>query len=548
MSIDLEPLLAASRIVDVHKLQAELRVACEHYFTSSFRVAVLSPFNHGKSTLINAMLGSRAMPIGLVPTTGAAVNIKYGTEVCTYIRKADGQEVRELGTEILQTLAIIDENRKMRENIDYVEVNCPHSLLRAGVELVDLPGTDDMEFQDEFIYFELLKVDLVIHVLDARKLFTLGEAEKTHEWLIARGITSSVFVLNFMNLLDSCDHEEVMKRAISIATRFRASLPSSINNLYRVDALPALRAKIMGETTPTENCSILAFESDLLNIIETLSSKVKTARLPRLICLAERMQQELQKRNSSLAEEMIALEAARLFEVEQLEADIHRIKHSLKQSLANLKAWSSLPNLLSKYETMAKEALQEKRFPEWQDGEPKKILTKFQDDITKYIYQLCDLLKCPRPNPLSISFPSKPSPTKPPKPEADEPTMTSVAIATGLGWLFGGPVGGGLAAGITAFVNENKKKSNAELLEAYRDNVDTIYMDAAKEYLELLSKNASMHIAELESLSDGVSLPQAFPEPRHLIDLRTESAIFHASNNSVSQWIESAKEYLKEQE
>ncbi|EAM52207.1 hypothetical protein CwatDRAFT_5335 [Crocosphaera watsonii WH 8501] len=38
----------------------------------------LAPFNYGKSTLLNALLGEKTLPIDLIPTTGAAIYVKYG--------------------------------------------------------------------------------------------------------------------------------------------------------------------------------------------------------------------------------------------------------------------------------------------------------------------------------------------------------------------------------------------------------------------------------------------------------------------------------------
>jgi GTP-binding protein EngB required for normal cell division len=47
--------------------------ALSHYLeNSTFRIAVFGPFNHGKSTLLNALLREKTLPIDLIPTTGAA--------------------------------------------------------------------------------------------------------------------------------------------------------------------------------------------------------------------------------------------------------------------------------------------------------------------------------------------------------------------------------------------------------------------------------------------------------------------------------------------
>ena len=46
----------------------------------------------------------------------------------------------------------------MRDDIASVTITCNHPLLRAGVELVDLPGTDDRVAQDNVVKTQLLRM------------------------------------------------------------------------------------------------------------------------------------------------------------------------------------------------------------------------------------------------------------------------------------------------------------------------------------------------------------------------------------------------------
>jgi len=212
---------------------------CDYVANPVYQIAVFAPFNYGKSTLLNAMLGSRALPIDLIPTTGAAIRVGYGEELQTRIILTDGREIRSRGTQILQEYALLDEQRCMRSDVASIDVFYPHPFLH-GVELLDLPGTNDRQAQDELVRDRLLTADLVVQVLDARKLMTLGERENLRDWLLDRGITTVVFVVNFLNLLASDEQKEVFHRLRFVAESFRSQLPPGISNLYRVDALPAL--------------------------------------------------------------------------------------------------------------------------------------------------------------------------------------------------------------------------------------------------------------------------------------------------------------------
>ncbi|BAY66419.1 heat shock protein DnaJ-like protein [Calothrix brevissima NIES-22] len=276
------------------QLSSDILSICEYLESPYFRVAVFGPFNHGKSTLLNALLGTRALPIDIIPTTGAVISIKHGVELSTSINLRDGNQVSERGTDLLRRFAILDGDRRMRDDVLSVEMFCPHPLLERALEILDLPGTNDREEQDALVRSQLLKADLVIQVLDARKLMTLGEREGLRDWLLDRGIETVIFVINFLNLLEQQEQQEVRNRARYIAESFRANLPPGISNMYRVDALPALRAKLKGDTAEAHNSGIFAFESAIQSILESWASQTfQDLRFPRVLSVISQVKQTL---------------------------------------------------------------------------------------------------------------------------------------------------------------------------------------------------------------------------------------------------------------
>ena len=72
----------------------------------------------------------------------------------------------------------------MRNDVLSVEVLSPHPFLKTGVEFLDLPGTNDREEQNSLVKQQLLSADLVVQLLDARKLMTLEERENLRDWLL----------------------------------------------------------------------------------------------------------------------------------------------------------------------------------------------------------------------------------------------------------------------------------------------------------------------------------------------------------------------------
>jgi hypothetical protein len=396
-----ENILYASKLINSPQLQSDAVSLCNHLNCPAFRIAVFAPFNHGKSTLLNALLGSRALPVALIPTTGAAIAIKYGSELQTHIKIKDGKEVIEKGTAILQKFAVLDGDRCMREDVASVEVTCPHPLLAKNIELIDLPGTDDMEAQDSLVYNRLLTSVLVIQVLDARKLFTLGEVNKTQAWLQNRGVKTSIFVLNFLNLLAEEERQDVISRARSIAAEFRGDLPNNISNLYRVDALPALRARTKGVVSDIQGSGIVAFESALHDVVDLLSPQAQKVRLPRVIVIAKQLKQTLEAQSQPLEKVVNDAERDRIREIEQLEKESQQLKQAFQQSISNFQNWLSSSNLIGAYQSTAANALRQENFRSWETGDFKRVLSSYQETISNCVDRACDRLKHKRPSQLS---------------------------------------------------------------------------------------------------------------------------------------------------
>ena len=133
------------------RLVNDLKTLANKAGRSNYQIAVFGPFNHGKSTLLNAILGNKTLPIDLIPTTGAAIKVVYGEELATKITLINGQIISAKNTDILTEFAILDDDRRMRDDVLEVEVSFPHPFLETGVELIDLPGTNDRDEQDKLV-------------------------------------------------------------------------------------------------------------------------------------------------------------------------------------------------------------------------------------------------------------------------------------------------------------------------------------------------------------------------------------------------------------
>ncbi|MBW4680964.1 MAG: dynamin family protein [Microcoleus vaginatus WJT46-NPBG5] len=517
---------------------------CGYLEKPNFRIAVFGPFNYGKSTLLNAILGNRALPIDLIPTTGAAITVKYGNELQTRITLKDGTKINEKGTDVLKQFAILDDERRMQNDVTSVEVFCPHPFLQAGVELLDLPGTNDRQAQDNLVRDQLLTADLVIQVLDARKLMTLGERENLRDWLLDRGIKTVVFVVNFLNLLEAEDQKQIYNRLLFVAESFRSELPNNLSNLYRVDALPALRARLKGDTSAAQTTGLATFESALQSIVAMQEDKM-AVRFPRVLAIAGQIQQALQTKVRDIHTELESAEQKRKAKVEIKQKAQNLIKKGFKDSVLEMQSWLNLSSLLSNYQSELILALQKGEFRSWERGSFKQALLDYQQAIVKWVNQACEFFNKEQPAGLVISFPGDPQvilPNPPPNSKSSN-SAAPVALATGLGWVLGGPVGAAVVGGATYFLNQNTDSKTPETSDSYLNQVQEAYATAARDYLTLFSTQALLALSEYERTADRVINFQISEEPADITSRQHQRQLLQSLLDNLTEELERLRQH-----
>lgn len=389
-------------LLDQHSagLKTDVLRQCDRILHPTLSITVFGPFNYGKSTLLNALLGEKTLPIDLVPTTGAAITISHGAELTSRITLTDGSVLEEPGTELLQRYATLDEQRCMPQEVAAVDVQCPHPLLQPGVQLVDLPGTDDCDGQNEQVYARLLETDVVLQLLDGRRLMTLTERDHLQTWLLERGITTVLFVVNFLNLMEPEERQHVMYRLRILAQDFRTTLPDGVSNLYAVDALPALRARLKGDRAAATQAGLPALESALHTLVQLRLPQLVTHRTPRLLPLATQVQQVLQQQLHCLEpppdtrRTVIQQRAQKLIQI------------GFQQSVTDLQDWLLLKHLLKHYQHSFALALQEDRATLWLEATLQPVWKQKKRAVVEWVYKACDFFEQPRPVDLWVSWPS----------------------------------------------------------------------------------------------------------------------------------------------
>jgi hypothetical protein len=376
---------------------------------------------------------------------------------------------------------------------------CSHSLLKTGIELVDLPGTDDQTAQDALVKTHLLTADLVVQVLDARKLMTLQEREGLRDWLLERGIDTVIFVVNFLNLLEPDEQKQVLNRLRFVAESFRSKLPAGVSNLYPVSALPALRARLKGDAAAAQVAGLPALESAL----QAIASAKQPFDRGRLKAIAPPIQQALQAKIQVLLAELNEVQQNHCQTIEIKQKARTLIQQGFTNSVRDLRNWLNVSNLLSLYEQGAIAALQSFDFESWVALTLRFDWQQQQQSVVGWVEKACDFFEHPRPVTLWMAFPSEPQISEAPEPNSSSEfsgnlDVAPMAIATGLGWMLGGPVGAAVLGGASYLLN---KTGVAAVQEDVADSTDKSDHQAVRDYLSQFSQVGLAAIDQYEARS-----------------------------------------------
>jgi GTPase SAR1 family protein len=249
------------------------------------RVVVLGEIKHGKSTLINALLGGPLLPVGVTPTTGAVVAIRVDPEresarTGTFMLRADGSR-EPLARERFDALA-----RGRKVPLEQAANSGPESgppqpseedalegtpellvepeRLPTTIELIDTPGFNDMaKFRAAISRSELPRADVLVLVLDATQVLSRSELGLIRDALAAVGGLGSSgarceLVINRIDLVPEDERARVVEH---LREQLRDVLPGELEPFSTnaklalrepgdaspaVQAVAALRTKLFG--------------------------------------------------------------------------------------------------------------------------------------------------------------------------------------------------------------------------------------------------------------------------------------------------------------
>lgn len=157
-----EELLSTSEICRAE--EARVKLLRDKLESQAITVSVIGQFKRGKSTLVNAILGEKLLPVGIVPVTSVVTRIQYGEKkVAVHF---DNGIIETIDFDSLSKYINEQENPNNKLCVSSVSLHTKAPFLEKGLTFVDTPGVGSAhKHNSDAAYAFVKESDAVIFML-----------------------------------------------------------------------------------------------------------------------------------------------------------------------------------------------------------------------------------------------------------------------------------------------------------------------------------------------------------------------------------------------
>jgi len=321
-----------------------------------FHLAVLGQFKRGKSTLLNALLGSQVLPTSVIPLTAIPTFIKWGLQPAAKVcfqrdRPAEqfsGIEIGELNA-FLAGFVSEEKNPGNRLAVAEVEVSYPAPILQSGVVLIDTPGIGStFKHNTEATLNFLPQCDAALFIVSPDPPITEVEVEFLKE--VRSEMNRIFFVFNKSDYLTGAELEQSVVFFQRVLKDKACIKEEPV--IFRVSALKGIRARSSGSSSEWQESGMEMVHHHLVNFLahnkkraleEAIARKTKTALQDAVLRLQLGIQslkmplERLEEKMKLLEQRLETARYQRVLEGDMLEGDKKRAIEQLEERADGLR-------------------------------------------------------------------------------------------------------------------------------------------------------------------------------------------------------------------
>ncbi len=204
-------LIDAANALGNERIEREARALAERIADKRFFVACLGQFKRGKSSLLNALVGSIVLPTGVVPVTAIVTILRYGPTLRAEAHFENGSR-QHIRAESISDYVSEERNPGNFKGVAAVEVFVPGALLSTGMCLVDTPGIGSIYADNTAVTRAFVPhIDAALVVLGADPPISGEELLLLED--VAAQVDEIAFVLNKADRLSPAECNEAVEFA-----------------------------------------------------------------------------------------------------------------------------------------------------------------------------------------------------------------------------------------------------------------------------------------------------------------------------------------------
>lgn len=230
-------------------------------------VVVMGEFKHGKSTLINAILGEEIMPTDILPSTAVLTTVSRGSKEQYHVHYKNGETISLNNKFDLEQFTV--QGISVSNEINHIEVLTNHTNFPENIILIDTPGINDLsEHRAEVTYQFLPRAEILIFVMSLTNPVKKSEVEFIKNYINPLNNQSIIVVGNFMDRLDEEEIDEVIDFS---KIRLDSAFEKKKVSFFPLSAQEANLAKLENSLELLESSGYVEFEKMLF---DTLNAEV----------------------------------------------------------------------------------------------------------------------------------------------------------------------------------------------------------------------------------------------------------------------------------